>query len=456
MDEVRDHVGSDAERIASLEATVDELRALVERQGAVLAALVPPAVGHTSGELASAATGGRDEGVEGDEASTDRALSRRRLLLGGGATAAATAAALVASSEPAAANTQGQSWTLGGSNTATALTTLSAGIANSPALKVTNTSTVGSGIVAQAGTSAGLAATGAVLGDSQARNGVVGLSSAKYGVLGRNGVYSGSIPDAAGGVMGESDTDVGVLGASNTGTAVIGLSGGSYGVLGVGDDYVGTAGMSDNGIGVYGQSDKSAGVRGDASKGPGGIFGSPYAQLALASVGERLVPTSDTVHHAVGEIVLDLNADVWLCTVAGTPGTWRKLGGPATAGAFHVNPTPVRVYDSRAGTAPSTLPKTPLGANEQRTVSLANSSGAPKGATAAMVTCLLVNTSTGNGNFTMWKAGTAKPASNSLVWGGSTARFTATAVSALDVNAKVLVSSSLQTDIVLDVVGYYL
>ena len=54
--------------------------------------------------------------------------------------------------------------------------------------------------------------------------------------------------------------------------------------------------------------------------------------------------------HAEGEITIDSNADVWLCVAAGHPGSWRKLGGPATAGAFHpIEPT--RVFDSRrAGT----------------------------------------------------------------------------------------------------------
>ena len=51
-----------------------------------------------------------------------------------------------------------------------------------------------------------------------------------------------------------------------------------------------------------------------------------------------------------------------------TPGTFRKLGGATTAGAFHALATPVRVYDSRPGTKPTVGSKTPLGPNSPRTV----------------------------------------------------------------------------------------
>ena len=466
MDEVRDHVGSDAERIASLEATVDELRSLVQRQGAVLAKLEGDRSSQadpTRSAVTEAPTAAASEpaGASPDAGPT---WSRRRLLVGGGAAAAATAAALVATAEPAAANGQGQSWTLGGSNTATAITSLSAGLDNSAIAKLTNTSTIGSGLIAQSGTTAGLAATGAIIGDSHDRDGVVGLSASKFGVRGRHGTFTGDVPATSGGVWGESDNGHGVVGLSNlssgvtggskSGSGVAGASTSSFGVAGVSKTSAGVAGQSEASIGLYGLSDTGPGLRSESTDGPAAVFASHYAQIVLQPGDTfRNAPTTDTVAHTAGELVFDSGNVLWFCIASGTPGTWRQLSASDAAGTFHVNPSPVRVYDSRAGTSPSTGPKTPLGAGEQRTVAL--TPGAPKGATAAMVTCLLVNTSSGNGNFTIWKAGTAKPASNSLVWGGSTGRFTVTAASALNADAKVLVSSSLQTDIVLDVVGYY-
>jgi hypothetical protein len=85
-----------------------------------------------------------------------------------------------------------------------------------------------------------------------------------------------------------------------------------------------------------------------------------------------------------------------------------------------------------------------------------NKSTVPPGATAALVTILLVNAYIGNGNFTIWANGAARPLANTMVWGGNAQRFTATGVTALDPTAKAQVQASATTDLVLDVVGYYL
>ena len=68
------------------------------------------------------------------------------------------------------------------------------------------------------------------------------------------------------------------------------------------------------------------------------------AQLVVASItsaaaeaamlGVAVAPTSGTstsggrsTSGAIGAIDVDTNGDVWLCTVAGAPGTWRRLSG---------------------------------------------------------------------------------------------------------------------------------
>jgi hypothetical protein len=172
--------------------------------------------------------------------------------------------------------------------------------------------------------------------------------------------------------------------------------------------------------------------------------------------GPNAAPTTRATFQVVGTVVAQPDGTLWYCTATGTPGAWRQLTANSAAGSLHVLPAPVRVYDSRLGTSPSVPPKTPLAANTERTLDLTvNGSTVPKGATAALVTCLLVNAATGNGNFTIWSNAAPRPQSNTLVWGGNTGRFTATAVTALDNDAKVKVQASMQTDLVLDVVGYY-
>jgi hypothetical protein len=176
----------------------------------------------------------------------------------------------------------------------------------------------------------------------------------------------------------------------------------------------------------------------------------------LLEQGSRTDPPQRSTFNRAGSIAMVSGGDLWLCTVSGTPGTWRKLAGPATAGALHVLPSPVRVYDSRPGTQPAVGVKAPLPAGGTRPLDLkANSSGVPAGATAALLTVLLVNATAGAGHFTVWSAGQPKPQANTVVWGGDAGRFSATAVTALDAQARVQVSASLPTHLVLDVVGYY-
>ncbi len=170
----------------------------------------------------------------------------------------------------------------------------------------------------------------------------------------------------------------------------------------------------------------------------------------------RIAPTGDAASHGPGELIRDGAGDLWLCTVTGTPGTWRKVGGPATAGALHVLGVPVRIYDSRPGTTPAVGSKTKFAANDVRILDTkANASGVPADATAVLVTLLIVNASAGNANFTIWADGQAKPSSNTMVWGGSDGRHSSLALSALGPQAKVKVSPSIATDLVVDVVGYY-
>jgi len=207
-------------------------------------------------------------------------------------------------------------------------------------------------------------------------------------------------------------------------------------------------------IDVAGQG---TGIVATSAVGKGVIAKSPRSQLTLLPYFANAMPPTESGGTSVaGELQVDGAGTLWYCATGGTPGTWRRLSGPAAAGAFHLLPAPARVYDSRPGTSPAIGPKTKLPAGGTRTLSLtANASGVPQDAVAAAVTCLLVNTTAGGGNFTIWAQGVAKPAANSMVWGGSAGRFSSPALTALGPSAQVQVSSSLATDFVLDVVGYY-
>ena len=316
-----------------------------------------------------------------------------------------------------------------------------------------------------------------VAGEAANSYGVSGVSQTNIGVYGSTASASmaGVFGDGAtgAGVHGRSTNNVGVYGettSTSTGYGVQAYSAGSVGLKAVGKTYGAVAqsfstsatdaalyasSIQANAIGA--STDSGLVLTGVSDSGGGIEVKAPTFHLRLANASTRNAPTADGFAHLAGEIVYATSGDTWVCVKGGTPGTWRKVAGQATAGSFHVLAAPVRVYDSRSGTAPSTGPKTPLAANVARTIDLkGNSSGVPAGATAALVTVLLLNTASGNGNFTLWAAGVAKPSANTMVWGGAAGgRYTAKEVSALDATARVQVSSSIKADIALDVVGYY-
>lgn len=437
---------SDALRLAEVEARLDGLLTVVDRQQGEIARLqakleqarLPdiPARPVASGP---GATGGAATTAAADPEPVDRTIGRRRLLLGGATAAAATAAAVVGTANPAAA-ANGDALTLGVTNTATAGTKLqSSAPDNDSGLWVQHT-----------GTGSAIYADGNI--------GVSGATIDGYGVFGSaaNGF----------GVVGLSDTNDAVHAQSNTGNGIYSISYENVGILGEGEitgvrgnavNGEGVVGHSTNSAGVYGSSEAASALYGEANTGPGLTTISLYANLALAGDPSRLAPTSDSVEHFAGDVVTDKDGNQWVCVAGGTPGTWRKTAGPAAAGALHVLPVPVRIYDTRTGTNPSQGPKTPFAAGQTRVLDCkVNNSGVPAGATAVAATVLLVNAANSNGNFTIWANGKPKPSSNTLVWGGSTGRFTTSALTALDAAAKIQVNASAPTDLVIDIVGYYL
>jgi uncharacterized coiled-coil protein SlyX len=86
---------------------------------------------------------------------------------------------------------------------------------------------------------------------------------------------------------------------------------------------------------LYSYGEQNAGVVAISGSGPA---------LRLGNVLLDAVPTTQS--WAVGDFVSLSNGELWFCVQAGTPGKWRLLASPASAGAF-VPVTPTRVYDSR-------------------------------------------------------------------------------------------------------------
>ena len=214
-----------------------------------------------------------------------------------------------------------------------------------------------------------------------------------------------------------------------------------------------------NGIGIWGHSDSNGiGVLGD-----GGIG----AQLAGSRAAVFLSGTTNTPPltrvdaHKVGEIDIDSNADVWVCVVAGSPGTWRKLTGPTAAGAFHAI-NPVRVFDSRF---PGGVK---INSGETKLVSVADGhdlvtgvvnqpNAVPAGASAIAFN-LTVTDTVGAGFLTVAPGTASTVTASSINWSASGQNLANGLVVAVDSSRQVRVfaGGGGSTNFIIDVAGYFL
>ncbi len=425
--------------------------------------------------------------------------SRRTILRVAGAAAMATAAAAFGSAdEAAAAGSINSDVTTNASTLPTALVV--SGFKAAYGFGVID-HTLGAvppeiGAVALLGHAAGRGPTNT--GSNNFNNGVGGYSAAGgRGVAGQSdggdgsgiGVFGAGIGTSAAGVYGSGvgDSAIGVTGIG-TGTSSTGVrgQGDAVGVTGTGDptttantfiggtSFQGGSGVAGSGYhGVFGVG--TIGVLGfgnltDATSVGVAAYGAVGARC-VGYVGALQLGTAATAipparTHAVTAATLepDSNHGLWWCIADGTPGTWRQISGPDTAGAFHAI-TPTRVYDSRVP-----IPvQGPLIGGTTRTLSVADGrnldTGAvttkdliPTGTTA--ITCnLTVVDTTGAGFLTVNPGGTTTVSAASINWytGGQTLNNGTVAAISTDRTVTVIAGGggNAFTHFIIDITGYY-
>ena len=107
---------------------------------------------------------------------------------------------------------------------------------------------------------------------------------------------------------------VGTAGVTHSQSGVVGEAGGALrGVLGLSASGIGVEGVSTSGPGVIGQSTSSYGVQAAGGQ----------SQLYLVPAATAGHPTTGA--HKLGELFLDKSGALFLCTAAGTPGTWKTV-----------------------------------------------------------------------------------------------------------------------------------
>ena len=248
-------------------------------------------------------------------------------------------------------------------------------------------------------------------------------------------------------------------GAAVGGTAlVLGQASPAEAAQGVFDGNPAVTGLAnpDYASGVYGQSKSGAGLSGYTETGQSAFLWTEKG-AHLRFFGNPNPPLTSTVTREVGLMVKDVNNDLWLCVAGGLPGRWRKLAGPATAGAFHARVTPARVYDSRAGFPPLLGVKAPLVGGVARSCDLkANNSGVPAGATAVMVNLVATGTTGASGGFlAVYTSGIAWQGNSSLNWSAPNQNVAVTTLTTVDPNALCNLYANVATNVVVDVLGYY-
>jgi len=234
------------------------------------------------------------------------------------------------------------------------------------------------------------------------------------------------------------------------------------------------------GIGIDGVG--ATGVRGTGSTIPGlgvGVSGNGYyGMYANGTVGIlvagtdaalELFATSNSASPPTragrtGQIAVDLSSNLWFCVATGTPGRWRKLSGTDTAGSFHAI-DPIRSFDSRWSA------NTRLTNGTSMLVSVADGHDPSGGVTAANVvpvgsTAVAYNvtvTQTAGAGFLSITPGTptapSVPATTSSInWSSDGANLANGLVVKLDASRQIRVrcGGGGSTDVVIDVMGYYL
>jgi hypothetical protein len=204
-----------------------------------------------------------------------------------------------------------------------------------------------------------------------------------------------------------------------------------------------------DGVGLHGISEQGFGMIAFCRDGVGGHFQGGRANVNLPPFG--VPPPLRTDDHLQGELVHDQNGDVWMCVGGGTPGVWRTLAGPSTAGQLHLLTAPLRLYDSRATS------DGPLGAGALRTVALA-SAAAPLQATGAMISLTLTQT-IDRGFLAVFATGATYQGNSNLNWFGDNQTFAVTTVTAIDAGQKISVLAGgpdgASAHFIVDVIGYY-
>jgi len=247
-----------------------------------------------------------------------------------------------------------------------------------------------------------------------------------------------------------------VLGTSVEGTGVEGT--GEVGVSGTGS-FQGVRGTTTGplGHGVAGTSSTGFGVVGLS-----GNIGAAFEGLnaAILLVPQDLPGAPTTGNHVGGELLVDSAGVLFLCKVAGTPGTWVQVSDRPS---LHALPTPERFIDTRNGLG-GVLGPVPAGTTSTFRMTGRNGESGNAALQIPDVATIIVGNLTviagpnaPVGSFlTLWPSG-PRPTTASISFGPGAvvANSCTVGLAAVNGHGEMTAFAQQQCDYIVDVVGYY-
>ncbi len=160
-----------------------------------------------------------------------------------------------------------------------------------------------------------------------------------------------------------------------------------------------------------------------------------------------------------------ISGDLWFCVSTSGSQRWRKLAGPASAGAFHAL-APFRAYDSRAAAPSPGI----LTSGSSRTISIADTrdnSGVvtqtntvPANAIAVTANVTVTGTTGGGGFLSINPGGNTSQATSAINWFGAGQNIANGLTLTLNTSRQVTVvcgsGTGSDTHFIVDISGYYL
>ena len=281
----------------------------------------------------------------------------------------------------------------------------------------------------------------------------------QYGIGNNSGIDSTSLFATVAGGRALSTTNYGSNGFAYGGeaTTVYGGYGSSYGMnMTAGDTGIVVFGQQQ---GVHAQAQYGAGVRAESSGWYGATAQGGKADLFLA--GSLPSPPTRNDAHIAGEVTRDTDTNMWACVGNGTPGAWRKLAGPATAGSLHVI-EPTRVYDSRWSTGGGLLNSglnrgIDVSAGRNLTTGVIETANLiPVAATALQYTITITGT-VGSGFVAVTSIGATGFKASSINWSQSGQTVANSTLGKLtSPELRLWAGGGGSTHVIVDVLGYYL